>query len=278
MKFQFLGTAAAEGLPAVFCRCEVCEKARRLRGKNLRSRTQALVNNDLLLDFSSDTYWHAVKNGLYLDEIKYIFFTHSHMDHCSCIDLQMRGEPFAHGCKEPCVRVYGNATVKEKYERVYAGMFGNALSQFQFEQVRAFTPITAGEYEVVALPARHAPTEEAFVYVIRHQEKSLFYCLDTGWLYDEAFAYIKEQDYRFDAVIFDCTSVDKPAADTAGHMNLSQCGRVADKLRENGNVHEDTKLFVTHFSHNGNPIHARLERLCKPYGFTPAYDGLEIEI
>ena len=73
MKFQFLGTAAAEGMPAVFCRCETCEKARALKGKNIRSRAQALINDDLLLDFSSDTYWHAVQNGLYLDKVKYIY-------------------------------------------------------------------------------------------------------------------------------------------------------------------------------------------------------------
>lgn len=26
MKIKYLGTAAAEGVPAIFCRCEVCRK------------------------------------------------------------------------------------------------------------------------------------------------------------------------------------------------------------------------------------------------------------
>ena len=51
MKFKFLGTAAAEGFPAIFCRCKACEEARLLRGKNIRTRAQALINNDLLIDF-----------------------------------------------------------------------------------------------------------------------------------------------------------------------------------------------------------------------------------
>ena len=34
----------------MFCRCELCEKARALGGKNIRTRSQALVNDDLLLD------------------------------------------------------------------------------------------------------------------------------------------------------------------------------------------------------------------------------------
>ena len=55
MKFQYLGTAAAEGWPAVFCRCEACEEAARRGGKNIRTRSQALVNDDLLLDLPPDT-------------------------------------------------------------------------------------------------------------------------------------------------------------------------------------------------------------------------------
>lgn len=278
MKFRFLGTAAAEGFPAIFCRCTACEKARKIRGRNIRTRAQALINDDFLLDFPEDTYWHAIQNKLYLDQVKYVFFTHSHMDHCTCIDLAMRGKPFAHDCKEPLVSLYGNAAVKEKYEKVYAGMFGNALEQFHFEEIQPFTPISAGEYEVVALPARHAPSEKAFVYVIKYKDKCIFYCLDTGWVFDETFAYIREKGYRFDMIALDCTSVDKPSADTAGHMNLQQCARVTEKLRENGNVDENTKIIVTHFSHNGNPIHSRLQKLCKTYGFTPAYDGMEVEI
>ena len=30
MKLTYLGTAAAEGLPALFCNCEFCQKAREL--------------------------------------------------------------------------------------------------------------------------------------------------------------------------------------------------------------------------------------------------------
>ena len=50
MKLTYLGTAAAEGWPAVFCNCENCKEAARLGGRNIRTRSQALVNDDLLLD------------------------------------------------------------------------------------------------------------------------------------------------------------------------------------------------------------------------------------
>lgn len=44
MKFIYLGTAAAEGFPAVFCDCAFCKEARMLNGKNIRTRSQALIN------------------------------------------------------------------------------------------------------------------------------------------------------------------------------------------------------------------------------------------
>ena len=33
MKLQYLGTAAAEGWPALFCNCSACIKAKELGGK-----------------------------------------------------------------------------------------------------------------------------------------------------------------------------------------------------------------------------------------------------
>ena len=49
MKIKYLGTAAAEAFPAIFCNCKYCEEARELGGKNIRTRSQSLVNDDLLI-------------------------------------------------------------------------------------------------------------------------------------------------------------------------------------------------------------------------------------
>lgn len=40
MKIQYLGTAASEGWPALFCSCEACEKARKLGGRNILKRRE----------------------------------------------------------------------------------------------------------------------------------------------------------------------------------------------------------------------------------------------
>ena len=67
MKFKFLGTAAAEGVPGLFCNCEICEKTRILKGKNIRTRSQSLINDDLLIDFPADTYLHVLNYGLEIE-------------------------------------------------------------------------------------------------------------------------------------------------------------------------------------------------------------------
>lgn len=61
MKIRYLGTAAAEGWPALFCSCPICTQARERGGKNLRTRTQAVLDGELLIDFPPDTYCHALR-------------------------------------------------------------------------------------------------------------------------------------------------------------------------------------------------------------------------
>jgi phosphoribosyl 1,2-cyclic phosphate phosphodiesterase len=54
-----------------------------LKGKNLRARTQTLINEDLLVDFHDDTYLNGQRFGLDLTKIKYFLITHAHCDHLS---------------------------------------------------------------------------------------------------------------------------------------------------------------------------------------------------
>ena len=49
MKFQYLGTAAAEGIPAFVCNCENCVRSREIGGRALRTRSQAIVDGKLLI-------------------------------------------------------------------------------------------------------------------------------------------------------------------------------------------------------------------------------------
>ena len=55
MQLHYLGTAAAEGFPGLFCDCDTCRRARAEGGRSLRTRSQALIDGRLLIDLPADT-------------------------------------------------------------------------------------------------------------------------------------------------------------------------------------------------------------------------------
>ena len=63
MKYTFYGTAAAEAIPGIFCECEACKRAWKLGGRNIMTRSQSVVDGILGIDFSADSYMHAVNYG-----------------------------------------------------------------------------------------------------------------------------------------------------------------------------------------------------------------------
>ena len=81
MNIQFLGTGAAEGIPALFCQCPLCRKAEAAGGREIRTRCGALVNNRILIDLTPDIFLHKLRFGLDLSAVEGVVVTHSHSDH-----------------------------------------------------------------------------------------------------------------------------------------------------------------------------------------------------
>ena len=75
MKIAYLGTGAAEGIPAIFCSCPYCSGVRLRGGKEIRSRSQILIDGELSVEFPPDAFYHAAA-GARLNEIKYVLVTH----------------------------------------------------------------------------------------------------------------------------------------------------------------------------------------------------------
>ena len=105
----------------MFCNCDNCREARRLGGKNLRARAQALIDDDLMVDFNADTYLNGQRFGIDLSAVKYFLITHTHRDHFT---------PFDFGClsagasKNPTVdkvTLLGGPMVKTEYDRLTGG-------------------------------------------------------------------------------------------------------------------------------------------------------------
>lgn len=272
MKMQFLGTAAAEGMPAVFCNCEYCQKARISGGKNIRTRSQSIINDELLLDLPADTYHHFLQNNVNGHKIKYLFVTHSHQDHFYPHELLMRSGAFAHNMDIPVLKIFLNEGSYSKYYNTLKNHKG-----IEVHVIKHFETVSLDGYAVTALPARHYDGDKANFYIIEG-EKTILYAHDTGLFYDEVFDFISEKGYKFDLITFDCTNVDIPIADAGSHMGLPNIRRCLEKLNDIKAVKDDGIKIINHFSHNANPLQEVLEEKVKSDDFTVAFDGMKVEI
>ncbi|MBQ9783505.1 MAG: hypothetical protein IJW44_03200 [Clostridia bacterium] len=267
MKLTYLGTAASEGFPALFCNCTYCNEARRLGGNNIRTRSQALINDDLLIDFPADTYQHFLKNGIEGDRIRYLLITHGHSDHFYPEDLMGRYGDYAHDMRVPTLQVICSEGTWSKMDTIPKNV---ALTV-----VGAFDTVELDGYRITALPARHMPGGEPMFYLIEG-DKTLLYAHDTGYFYEEVFAYLEKRHIRLDLVSLDCTNVDIPISDEGGHMGFPNIERVWSRLSAMGAVTGQTLRYVNHFSHNGNPLHSVLEERARTLGCAVAYDGCQV--
>ena len=270
MKLTYLGTAASEGFPAVFCNCDFCKEARELKGKNIRTRSQAIVNDDLLLDFPPDTYYHFLENDIRGDKIKYLFITHPHHDHFYFEDLLIRHSYYAHNRDTDTLKVFCPKVVYETFK------VQGIPEKVEVKVIKEFETVSLPEYEIVALPAKHNP-KGALIYIIKG-DKTLLYAHDTGYFFEDVFEYIDKNKIKFDMISIDCTNVDIDIDDNGRHMGLPNVKRVLKRLEDINSINKYSEVYINHFSHNGNPLHHILEDKVKGTGIKVAYDGCVVEI
>ena len=277
MKVTIFGTAAYERVPAMFCQCAVCEQARKLGGKNVRTQAQALINDDLLVDFGQDNYLHYLNSGADYTKIRNILLTHAHPDHFMPNELLMTTGGFGHNDVTEEIGVWGNRYCVEKF-----GYNQGRATLCGMHQINGFDTFRAGRYQVTALPADHG-TPDDVVFIISDGEKTLLYNNDTGLWRDDVYEFVAAKGYHFDAVLSDCTLgfLDRKGTN---HMCLGNNITHRQRLLELGCIDQDTKWVVTHFSHNGlkldeRPITAEeLEQIVSQHNMIAAYDMIEITL
>lgn len=276
MKVTILGTAACEGIPAMFCNCEICRKAAERGGRELRTRSQALVNDDLLVDFPADTYMHTLQNHIELSRISSVLITHTHNDHYYPADFWNRAEHFTHNHAVPKLTVYGSAALVKRFEEDFPAdnPFRNTVD---VQQVEPYVPVHIGRYTVTPLPAVHTPEpEQSLIYLIESADGALLYGTDTYWPADGVALYLAAHGKRIDVACLDCTRA-LAEADVDRHMNADMVIRLTNLLRANGVFTADTAVIATHFSHNGKALHSDLEARLNPHGIAVAYDGMQVK-
>jgi len=274
MKIQFLGTCAAEGIPALWCNCDNCKRSREIGGRAIRSRSQALIDGRLLIDFPADTYWHLMNNGIDLLDIENCLITHTHCDHLYSTDMTMIQPGFSHVPKNYKFNVYGSKAVCEK-----VGDSVNTVAEkfgvISVNLIEKFTPTAVGGYMVTALPSRHDPKSGPRFYIIEG-EKTVLYAHDTHYFTDEVWDYFDKVRPRLDLVSLDCTNACLPMT-YIGHMGLTENAEVRRRMLETGIADKATLFVCNHFSHNGtNVVYDDFVPIAAAEGFLVSYDGMSI--
>jgi phosphoribosyl 1,2-cyclic phosphate phosphodiesterase len=277
LELQYLGTAAAEGYPALFCSCDHCRAAQAAGGRDLRRRTSALIDGELLIDVGPDLLASAHALRLNLDRVRWVLQTHRHSDHLLESNFTFREAGFV-GTTPAWWELCGSQPTIDEIT-AYGKLDQRRLT---LRTVAAFETFALGPYTVTALRARHDMAIDPLFFAIRRDNAALLWANDTGPFFLEtwqALDRLAADGLRFGFAGIEATMGTAPSPDAAhpgGHMTIAQCGWHHQELARRGMLTPDAQLFAQHMSHHQNPPHAELEALLRPFGVMPAYDGLRV--
>lgn len=287
MKLTFLGTGAGEGYPGYWCECPHCTYARKHRGKNLRTNSSMVIDEELLIDMGPSCFDNAARFGVNLSKIKTLLVTHPHEDHLQPQHLYWRNtdesllpltyvEKMRHGGPRftdiPQLNIYGNSFVMETLGKSLDDM---EELKINLHEIKEGKEEKTDGYRILPVRGNHG-SQRGFShsYIIQKDEKTLLYALDSGSYDEDQFALI--QEYQYDAVIMEGTT--GLNEQYGGHMCLVNNIRIRERLKENKCLRENSRFLLTHLSPHWCPPHDWYESIVASEGLELAYDGLQIEI
>lgn len=269
MEIRIMGSGAAEGWPAVWCRCEACARARNAGGRSIRTRSGAIVDRTFKFDFPSDTYLQALRDGIDLSQVEHLIFTHTHQDHFYPQELLFRRPPFAHDTLP--LHIWGNEWVLEE---IQATVGDPERVDSTVHVLNAGETVHLGDARLTPLLASHFFEKGCFNYIFERGGRTLLYGQDSGWFSEEHWQ--AQRGHQFDVVILDCTG--GPTPESKVHGSVETVIRWKERMLEEGTATSKTLFVANHFSHNGRFLHEQLEEVLSPHGVLVSYDGMVIEV
>lgn len=267
MNIKLLGTGGADGVPALYSDSRVSVYARQNGGKDIRSRSSAIIDGTLKIDLGPDTWHQLVSNGLDARDWSALIFTHSDADHFAPDELMYTLYPF-NDMEFGGFTVYANEAICRRILEKFP--------EWPVEMVMtsSFKSVFHGEYTITPIRAHHLPSEDAQNIIIQDSEKTLLYGTDTGIWDDPTWQTLA--GYKLDCLILEC-SEGFASTNYDGHLDHEEFTMVLSRLRSMGTVHAGTQIWTTHHSHQGDATHAELESYFNPLGVQIGYDGAFIE-
>ena len=253
MKINLLGTSGAEGWPGLFCRCHVCHVARTAGGKNLRTRSSALIDGVLKLDFPADILHQIARWNIDLLDLRAILITHSHDDHLCASELQYASRYFVPEPLQQSLPIYGPI---DAICKIKAAVEISELP-FVLHVLEPYVPVDIAGYTVTPILARHDPEIVCFNYIITDAAgATLLYATDTGW-YDEETWRVLERSH-FDGIVIECGNGPEVGG-YPGHLSIGEVRALRERLLDSGSISITTPITATHFPHLGGMLHDELE-------------------
>ncbi|WP_325200398.1 MBL fold metallo-hydrolase [Oscillibacter sp.] len=272
MKLKIWGSGGGEGVPSMFCSCATCQKARELKGRDVRTRSCSMLNDRVMLDFGQDVFLNAVRYGANLSELSAIVFTHAHIDHLASEELCMKAPDYCDIPEGKRLPIYGNSTCISEIRRELVYDLGRVPDIFDFHVLRAWETVQVGTLRITPLSARHTVLEEAFLLLIEEGDVRYLHCMDTSTPGEETMKYLAGK--RLDGITMDCTYGDS-REQSDGHMGLPANIRLKERLLAQGSADEHTQFLLSHIAHHSTLMHEDLAALAAKSGLTAAYDGFE---
>jgi phosphoribosyl 1,2-cyclic phosphate phosphodiesterase len=239
------------------------------------------LEDELLIDFNEDTYWHSLQYDFDLSKISNAVITHVHSDHFDPIEFFQLLPGQCHPTYKT-FQLYGSKDVEECSKSVWKAYNENGRLEglVAFNEIKPYETKVICGVEVTALPASHG-TENPYVYIFSKNGKTMLLFNDSGYLKPEVMKFLKEKKIKFDLVSYDCTWGEDNCgngAENIPHMGVPNNVIARQRFIANGNYKEGTIDIITHFSHNIPTCgYDDMLKVAVENGFILAYDGMEID-
>ncbi|OTG88535.1 phosphonate metabolism protein PhnP [Acinetobacter sp. ANC 3813] len=223
MKFTFLGTGDAGGVPLYGCQCAACQQAR-THSHLRRSASCALIetaHTRVLIDAGITDLTERFPAG----SLSAILLTHFHPDHVQGLFHLRWGigesiDVFAPPDPIGCADLYKNHGL------------------LAFQQIQRFESFNVGDLSITALPLIHSKLTFGY-FIETPQGHNIAYLTDTLGLPPETAAFLAQKNIQH--LILDCSH--PPHYSGRNHNNLMDVIEIAEQVKPQS-------TWITHLSHD----------------------------
>lgn len=282
----FYGTSAAEGIPSPFCKCRVCENARRVGGHEVRTRTMFRIDAEHCIDLGADSYCQSIKYGDF-SKLKHALITHTHEDHLAFpmfnirqMAIERESEPLHYYLTD---KAYDIVEFFSKSRPILKGTTQQLIDSgiVKFHKLEFGRTYDIGKLKVTPLKGSHfgnMDENSANYLIVLPDGRKMYYGLDTGAYCAETYKAL--EGAALDILISECTFGLTAGREPKGHLDAFSCMDTFNKLYSQGTITNQTKIYLTHINHYTS-THAELAEWfahrAVPYEIAVTYDGYEIK-